>query len=81
MLKYESWEMRQELHFEDLLKDLIHRAAFSPSRTILSMTSPTILLSRESEDELGKDEICQLRLLPTFHCLMLFAPWTAKQNF
>lgn len=57
MLKYESWEMRQELHFEDLLKDLIHRAAFSPFRTILSTSSPTVLMARE-EDELRKDEVC-----------------------
>lgn len=52
--------MRQELHFEDLLKDLIHRAAFSPFRTILSMTSPTVLLSREGADELRKDEVCKI---------------------
>ena len=57
MLKYESWEMRQEIHFEDLLKDLIHRAAFSPSRTILSTSSPTVLMARE-EDELRKEEVC-----------------------
>ena len=57
MLKYESWEMRQELHFEDLLKDLIHRAAFSPSRTILSTSSPTVLMARE-EDEMRKEEVC-----------------------
>lgn len=59
MLKYESWEMRQELHFEDLLKDLIHRAAFSPSRTILSSSSSTVLMARE-EDELRKDEVCEV---------------------
>lgn len=57
MLKYESWEMRQELHFEDLLKDLIHRAAFSPSQTILSASSPTVLMARE-ENELRKEEVC-----------------------
>lgn len=60
MLKYESWEMRQELHFEDLLKDLIHRAAFSPSRTILALKSPSILMAREGEDELRRDEICSI---------------------
>ena len=58
MLKYDSWEMRQELHFEDLLKELVHRAAFSPNRTILSMSSPSILLANESENELRKDEVC-----------------------
>ena len=57
MLKYEAWEMKQELNFEDLLKDLIHRAAFSPKRTILSTGSPCFLLARE-EDEGRKDEIC-----------------------
>lgn len=57
MLKYDSWEMRQELHFEDLLKDLIHRAAYSPSHTILPLTSPSIFLSREDSDDLRKDEI------------------------
>lgn len=59
MLKYESWEMRQELHFEDLLKDLIHRAAFSPSHTILSTSSPTVLMARE-EDEMRKEEVCEV---------------------
>lgn len=57
MLKYEAWEMRQELHFEDLLKELVHRAAYSPSRTILSVCSPSILLARE-EDDLRKEEVC-----------------------
>lgn len=57
MLKYESWEMRQELHFEDLLKELVHRAAYSPTQTILSTASPTILLARE-DDDLRKDEVC-----------------------
>lgn len=58
MLKYEAWEMRQELHFEDLLKDLIHRAAYSPSQTILPLTSPSILLAREESDDLRKEEVC-----------------------
>ena len=58
MLKYDAWEMRQELHFEDLLKDLIHRAAYSPSQTILPLTSPSVLLAREEADDLRKDEIC-----------------------
>ena len=51
--------MRQELHFEDLLKDLIHRAAFSPSRTILATSSPSVLMARE-EDEMRKDEVCEV---------------------
>lgn len=59
MLKYEAWEMKQELNFEDLLKDLIHRAAFSPKRTILSTSSPSFLLARE-EDEERKDKICEI---------------------
>lgn len=57
MLKYESWEMRQELHFEDLLKELVHCAAYSPTQTILSTSSPSILLARE-EDDLRRDEVC-----------------------
>lgn len=61
MLKYESWEMRQELNFEDLLKDLVHRAAFSPGKTILSCTSPALLLSRSrSNEDLDRDEVCKL---------------------
>lgn len=59
MLKYESWEMRQELHFEDLLKELVHRAAYSPSRTILSNSSPSILLARD-DDDLRRDEVCEI---------------------
>lgn len=58
MLKYDAWEMRQEMHFEDLLKDLVHRAAYSPSQTILPLTSPSILLAREDSDDLRKEEIC-----------------------
>ena len=58
MLKYDAWEMRQELHFEDLLKDLIHRTAYSSSQTILPLTSPSVLFSREEADDLRKDEIC-----------------------
>lgn len=59
MLKYESWEMQQELNFEDLLKELIHRAAFDPSRTILSFSSPTFLLGTKDAD-LRKDEVCKI---------------------
>ena len=58
MLKYDAWEMRQELHFEDLLKDLIHRTAYSSSQTILPLTSPSVLFGREEADDLRKDEIC-----------------------
>ena len=58
MLKYDAWEMRQELHFEDLLKELIHRAAYSPSQTILPLTSPSLLLARGDTDDLRKGEIC-----------------------
>lgn len=57
MLQYESWELKQPLRFEDLLTDLAHRAAFNPSTTILSRSSPVLFdTSLESE----KDATCGL---------------------
>lgn len=58
MLKYESWELRQPLNFEELLKDLIHRAAFDPNRTVLPHTSISALFNGDADA--NKNEICGL---------------------
>lgn len=59
MLRYEAWDLSQPLHFEELLRDLIHVPAYDPSKTILSSTSPLIPFGSELNSDAKKDEICQ----------------------
>ncbi len=56
MLRYEAWELGQPLQFEEMLRDLIHSAAYNPSKTILAKTSPILPFSGDFESK--KDEIC-----------------------
>jgi hypothetical protein len=58
MLRYEAWELSQPLQFEEMLRDLIHSAAYQPSQTILSRTSPILPFGGDINSERKKDEIC-----------------------
>ena len=58
MLRYEAWELSQPLQFEEMLRDLIHAAAYNPSRTILARTSPILPFAGDLNSERKKDEIC-----------------------
>lgn len=57
MLQYEARDLRQPLRFEDMLRDLVHRAAFDPTRTIVASASPVLFAA---EDESRKSEVCAL---------------------
>lgn len=58
MLRYEAWELSQPLQFEEMLRDLIHSAAYNPSKTILARTSPILPFSGDINSEAKKDDIC-----------------------
>lgn len=58
MLRYEAWELGQPLQFEEMLRDLIHSAAYDPSRTMLARTSPILPFAGDFNSEKKRDEIC-----------------------